>query len=80
MKDRTFSKWEKIIEKGQEVTIMVFEHGQACWNGPERSLKVLLECGESNEIYSVAEPSKCEYVMKMKTPAQCPAPRMKDEL
>jgi protein kinase C substrate 80K-H len=59
---------------------MIFEHGQACWNGPERSLKVFMECGESNEIYSVSEPSKCEYIMKMKTPATCPEPMMKDEL
>lgn len=50
---------------------MVYEGGAQCWNGPKRSLRVGLECGEANEAESVSEPSKCEYVMKIKTPAAC---------
>ena len=62
---------------------MVFEHGQRCWNGPERSAKVDLECGAENEVLKVTEPSKCEYVIKMKSPAVCGKPAnkaVKDEL
>lgn len=62
---------------------MVFEHGQRCWNGPERSARVDLECGGENEVLKVMEPSKCEYVIKMKSPAVCTKPAknaVKDEL
>jgi hypothetical protein len=31
-----------------------------------------LECGTENKILSVSEPEKCEYIMKMTTPAVCP--------
>jgi len=30
-----------------------------------------MTCGTVNEIVSVAEPEKCEYVFKMQTPAAC---------
>ena len=45
-----------------------------CWNGPERSAKVRLECGAANEITKVLEPAKCEYEIKMKSPAVCEKP------
>jgi protein kinase C substrate 80K-H len=54
---------------------MMFEHGLRCWNGPERSARVELECGAENELLKVSEPSKCEYVMKMKCPAVCTKPQ-----
>ena len=34
--------------------------------------QLYLECGVENKILSVSEPEKCEYVMKMTTPAICP--------
>ncbi|KZT12656.1 uncharacterized protein LAESUDRAFT_668484 [Laetiporus sulphureus 93-53] len=45
--------------------------GSKCWNGPNRSVTVLLSCGTENEILSVAEPEKCEYQLTMTTPALC---------
>ncbi|CAG8493696.1 4370_t:CDS:10 [Ambispora leptoticha] len=53
-------------------TKQIYEHGVKCWNGPARSLKVTFECASENKIVAVSEPGKCEYVMKMKTPAVCP--------
>ncbi|KAJ3242021.1 hypothetical protein HDU81_008893 [Chytriomyces hyalinus] len=50
---------------------MMFEGGQHCWNGPSRSVEVALECGTENKILSVSEPSKCEYFMKVQSPAVC---------
>ncbi|KAJ7518369.1 hypothetical protein O6H91_21G065900 [Diphasiastrum complanatum] len=51
--------------------VMVFSNGDKCWNGPDRSLKVRLRCGLKNEVLSVEEPSRCEYVAELTTPASC---------
>eukprot|EP01135_Chromosphaera_perkinsii_P010586 Nk52_evm1s2178 gene=Nk52_evmTU1s2178 len=50
---------------------MSYANGQHCWQGPNRSVQVLLECGTENEILSVTEPAKCEYEMRFATPAAC---------
>ncbi|KAJ3286789.1 hypothetical protein HK104_008876 [Borealophlyctis nickersoniae] len=50
---------------------MKFENGLRCWTGPERSMTVTLECGTKEEVVSVAEPQKCEYVARVRTPAAC---------
>ncbi|CAG8812216.1 21083_t:CDS:2, partial [Racocetra persica] len=69
----TFAKWIGAESKDdpQHYTQMLYENGARCWNGPARSVKVYLECGAKNEILSVSEPEKCEYHMKMITPAVC---------
>nr|AIG55626.1 secreted protein [Thraustotheca clavata] len=51
--------------------VMSFEGGQKCWNGPERSVQLKLECGVHDEIVSVDELSTCVYTVVMKTPAAC---------
>ncbi|KAJ9662561.1 hypothetical protein H2201_006049 [Coniosporium apollinis] len=48
-----------------------FENGQHCWNGPNRSTKVILACGEKDEIWKVVEEEKCVYRMEVGTPAVC---------
>eukprot|EP00735_Rhodelphis_limneticus_P011274 TRINITY_DN4356_c0_g1::TRINITY_DN4356_c0_g1_i1::g.21168::m.21168 TRINITY_DN4356_c0_g1::TRINITY_DN4356_c0_g1_i1::g.21168 ORF type:complete len:449 (+),score=84.71,sp/A2WNF5/GLU2B_ORYSI/44.51/5e-38,sp/A2WNF5/GLU2B_ORYSI/40.88/5e-28,PRKCSH-like/PF12999.2/4.5e-38,PRKCSH-like/PF12999.2/98,PRKCSH-like/PF12999.2/46,PRKCSH_1/PF13015.1/5.7e+03,PRKCSH_1/PF13015.1/6.3e-27,ATG27/PF09451.5/0.00055,Ldl_recept_a/PF00057.13/1.4,Ldl_recept_a/PF00057.13/12,DUF3584/PF12128.3/3.3,Pox_A_type_inc/PF04508.7/5.5e+02,Po len=63
-------KW-KGWKKGSQRTVMLFENGQKCWNGPNRSLHVELQCGLKNEILEVSEPERCVYHMAMKTPAAC---------
>ncbi|KAF9206651.1 hypothetical protein BGZ49_002060 [Haplosporangium sp. Z 27] len=64
-----FSDWGNGNEK---YNTQWYTGGTKCWNGPDRSVKVELTCGEFNEITSVAEPAKCEYLFKMQTPAACP--------
>lgn len=49
----------------------VFNRGQRCWNGPERSAIVYGECGAKNEVLEVAEAEKCIYEVKIATPALC---------
>ncbi|CAG8804785.1 5998_t:CDS:2, partial [Racocetra fulgida] len=68
-----FAKWIGAESKDdpQHYTQMLYENGARCWNGPARSVKVYLECGAENQILSVSEPEKCEYHMKMITPAVC---------
>ncbi|KAF9419746.1 hypothetical protein BGZ94_009317 [Podila epigama] len=62
-----FSHWE-----GPNYDTQVYNGGTKCWNGPDRSVKLVLTCGTSNEITSVSEPAKCEYEFRMQTPAVCP--------
>ncbi|KAJ9299989.1 hypothetical protein DTO217A2_8023 [Paecilomyces variotii] len=69
-----------------ERTTLEYANGQSCWNGPNRSTTVVLECGEEEEILKVAEDEKCVYSMIVTTPVACNGPgdsnskKEKDEL
>ncbi|KAG2175549.1 hypothetical protein INT43_001196 [Umbelopsis isabellina] len=57
----------------------LYNHGAKCWNGPERSVKAVFECGSTTEILEVTEPEKCEYQFKMRSPAACSHIATKEE-
>ncbi|KAL6563437.1 Glucosidase 2 subunit beta [Orobanche gracilis] len=67
--------WEKFEDSYR---IMQFLNGDKCWNGPDRSLKVKLRCGLKNELADVDEPSRCEYMALLSTPALCRDSRLKE--
>ncbi|KAK3002274.1 hypothetical protein RJ639_022186 [Escallonia herrerae] len=82
--------WEKFEDSYR---IMHFANGDKCWNGPDRSLKVLivsyyidcawfamvkLRCGLKNEVTDVGEPSRCEYEALLSTPAVCVEEKLKE--
>ena len=50
---------------------MKFEGGAQCWNGPSRSVVIVLKCGLQNELTAASEPSRCEYQFDFSTPASC---------
>uniref|UniRef100_A0A8C7E2M4 Glucosidase 2 subunit beta n=1 Tax=Naja naja TaxID=35670 RepID=A0A8C7E2M4_NAJNA len=56
-------------------SIMKYEHGTGCWQGPNRSTSVKLSCGKETIITSTTEPSRCEYSMEFVTPAACHEPK-----
>ncbi|KAF9415164.1 hypothetical protein BGZ94_000172 [Podila epigama] len=62
----TFSEWI-----GDNYDTQLYSGGMKCWNGPERSVKLIMSCGIENEIISVTEPEKCEYHFQFRTPAAC---------
>ncbi|KAJ6810652.1 glucosidase 2 subunit beta [Iris pallida] len=68
-------QWEKFEESYR---IMQFSNGDKCWNGPDRSLKVRLRCGLTNELADVDEPSRCEYVALLSTPVLCQEDKLKE--
>ncbi|OVA08857.1 Glucosidase 2 subunit beta [Macleaya cordata] len=68
-------RWEKFEDSYRT---MLFSNGDRCWNGPDRSLKVRLRCGLDNELTDVDEPSRCEYVAILSTPALCLEEKLKE--
>ncbi|XP_051142632.1 glucosidase 2 subunit beta [Andrographis paniculata] len=67
--------WDKFEDSYR---VMQFRNGDKCWNGPDRSLKVKLRCGLKNELADVDEPSRCEYLALLSTPAVCVETKLKE--
>jgi len=61
-------RWDKWTN---DYTTMEFKNGQACWNGPIRSMIVTVKCGGVNKVTKVDEPETCTYVAEFETPAAC---------
>ncbi|XP_056144030.1 glucosidase 2 subunit beta [Lampris incognitus] len=60
--------------EGNVYSMMKYEHGTGCWQGPNRSTIVKLTCGKETVVTSTSEPSRCEYLMEFITPAVCQEP------
>ncbi|OLY84434.1 Glucosidase 2 subunit beta [Smittium mucronatum] len=50
----------------------MYTNGAHCWNGPNRSVHLIIECGPEFVLTSVSEPEKCQYQIIMKSPTACP--------
>ncbi|OAL35163.1 hypothetical protein AYO20_05640 [Fonsecaea nubica] len=61
-----------------ERLVMKYENGQHCWNGPNRSTRVILACSEKEEIWKISESEKCVYRMEVGTAAVCESPSKKN--
>ncbi|XP_006262411.2 glucosidase 2 subunit beta isoform X2 [Alligator mississippiensis] len=55
-------------------SVMKYEHGTGCWQGPARSTMVKLLCGKETVVTAATEPSRCEYMLHLETPAACQEP------
>lgn len=67
--------WDKFEDSYRT---MIFSNGDHCWNGPHRSMKVKVRCGLKNEVTDVDEPSRCEYLAFLSTPAVCAEEKLKE--
>ena len=65
--------WKGFDESGEH---MLFDNGDVCWQGPNRSMTVRIRCGATETLTKVAEPSRCEYTAEMTTPAACSEERV----
>ncbi|KAM8793862.1 glucosidase 2 subunit beta [Eudromia elegans] len=76
----TWGSWSGA--EGERFSTMRYEQGTGCWQGPSRSTTVRLACGTRTAVTATAEPSRCEYLMELETPAACgaPPPGAHDEL
>jgi len=50
---------------------MKYTDGIKCWDGPVRQTTVTLQCGKTNAILKIEEPSRCEYALLFATPSAC---------
>ncbi|KAM3863739.1 glucosidase 2 subunit beta [Diretmus argenteus] len=64
--------------EGNVYSLMKYEHGTGCWQGPNRSTTIKLTCGKETIVTSTSEPSRCEYLMEFTTPAVCQEPQSLD--
>lgn len=62
--------WGKWLED-THYKAMLYDRGHTCWNGPARTTLVRIKCGLENELISVTEPNRCEYLFEFVTPAAC---------
>lgn len=70
--DHTFTRVATETEHGHVTVQTAFcVQGQACWQGPARSIRVDLTCGPVTKLTAVDEPSRCTYTAAMMTPALC---------
>ena len=69
----TWGKWYG--PSGNLYSVMRYENGEKCWNGPNRSATITLVCGTENQLLSASEPNRCEYAMEFSTPAVCELPK-----
>uniref|UniRef100_A0A0R3RX96 Glucosidase 2 subunit beta n=1 Tax=Elaeophora elaphi TaxID=1147741 RepID=A0A0R3RX96_9BILA len=73
--DTDLGKWSGWIgPEPNKYTLQSYQNGTPCWNGPDRSTKVITECGEETQLVDASEPSKCEYLFILRSPAACPDP------
>lgn len=70
-----FSSWNNAqgVSPGspEYYTKQHYTRGTKCWNGPMRSVNLVMSCGIENALLSVAEPEKCEYQFTVTSPALC---------
>eukprot|EP00052_Salpingoeca_macrocollata_P011881 m.91756 g.91756 ORF g.91756 m.91756 type:complete len:459 (+) comp18246_c0_seq1:23-1399(+) len=79
-KQTSLGNWKQWTGEGNnKYSEMLYDGGEKCWNGPQRSTRVTVECGVENTVLSVTEPNRCEYAMTLTSPAAC-EPIHHDEL
>ncbi|KAG6333511.1 hypothetical protein ID866_5574 [Astraeus odoratus] len=68
-----FTSWNQHAEPGtpEYYTRQRYTQGARCWNGPQRSVELVLACGTENALLTVSEPEKCEYRITGTSPALC---------
>ncbi|KAG7445989.1 uncharacterized protein BT62DRAFT_949940 [Guyanagaster necrorhizus] len=68
-----FVAWNRDAEPGQPAYYQKqnYEKGTKCWNGPERSVILVMACGTENTLLTVAELEKCQYQFTGTSPALC---------
>lgn len=60
-------QWERFTSP----TEAIFKNGEMCFGGPARSLTVTFQCGATEEVLSLDEPSRCSYAAVVRHAGAC---------
>mmetsp|Transcript_6701 Transcript_6701/g.21429 ORF Transcript_6701/g.21429 Transcript_6701/m.21429 type:complete len:274 (+) Transcript_6701:342-1163(+) len=63
----SIGRWREWEQPG----VALFDGGQYCPGGPERSLRVRFSCASKEELLEVSEPSRCAYAAMLAHPGAC---------
>jgi protein kinase C substrate 80K-H len=78
--ETTLGNWRNWAgPESDKYSAQLYDKGQSCWNGPERSTHVEIVCGEETRLMEANEPAKCEYRFVLESPAACTDPAKLDE-
>lgn len=58
-------------EDGIKKIVLKFDRGDRCWNGPQRSATIFIECGAVTNLLTAEEPETCTYVFTMSSHIAC---------
>ena len=67
------SNWNSHDNKewSNNYSTMQYKNGEKCWGGVIRSTKISLHCDSEYRVADPQEPNRCEYSLKLYTPAAC---------
>jgi hypothetical protein len=71
LKNRVWNSHDNKDWSNSGYSVMHYKNGEKCWGGVIRNTKISLFCDSEYKLVEPQEPNRCEYTLKLYTPAAC---------